>query len=174
MSSLSLEDLAGEAISRLTKADHSIAVAESLTGGDLCGALVCVSGASEVVRGGVVAYQAPIKTKVLGVSAEVIASSTTVCPAVARQMARGVSELMDADFALATTGVAGPGPSEGHPAGTVYVCLAQRLESAVAGEYRYRVLRLQLAGERNLVRLESTSAALRLLCDHFDGCGSWD
>lgn len=98
-----------------------ISVAESLTGGLLAATIVDVSGASEVFNGGVVAYAPEIKTKVLNVSEELIQSQGTVCAKVAEQMARGVSELLESEISISTTGVAGPGPHEGKEAGTVYV-----------------------------------------------------
>lgn len=155
------ENRAARVVETLKSQNKSISVAESLTGGGLASMIVSVPGASDVFRGGVVAYQPEVKTKVLGVSATAIHDHTTVCPEVVSQMAEGALALFDSDCSLATTGVAGPGPSEGHPAGTVYVSLVIRGE-------RPEVRRLELSGDRDRVRELSCEAALELFCEYFD------
>ena len=132
----------------------TIAVAESLTGGGVVSALVGVPGASAVVVGGVVAYATRIKAELLGVDAERLARTGPVDGEVAEQMARGVASLMGTDLGLATTGVAGPGPADGHPAGTVHV--------AVASPWGTVRRRLSLEGDRSAVREGATTAVLAL------------
>ncbi len=109
----------GELIARtaLTR-DLRIAVAESLTGGALSQALAAAPDAGTWFAGGVVAYTVETKNRVLGVPVGPVVNAPT-----ARQMAQGVLELLDADVALAVTGVGGPGEEEGHPAGTVYLAI---------------------------------------------------
>lgn len=131
-------------VAALRAAGQTVAAAESLTGGLVCATLVDVPGASDVVRGGVVAYQADLKTALVGVDADLVAREGTVHPDVAEQLARGVRERLGSTWGLGTTGVAGPGPSEGHRAGTVFV--------AVAGPDGTTVRRLDLTGERSVVR----------------------
>ncbi|SPT53890.1 competence damage-inducible protein A [Actinomyces bovis] len=131
-----------------------LAVAESLTGGLLADAVVSVPGASAVMRGAVVAYATELKAQLLGVEAAQLARTGPVDPEVARQMAAGVARVMDADLGLATTGVAGPGPAEGHPAGTVYV--------AAWSSQRVLHQELHLSGGRQEVREGSVVAALKL------------
>jgi len=156
--------LAEEIVAELTARKMSVAVAESLTGGLLVAALVAVPGASVVVRGGVVAYATDLKRSLLGVSAELLAAEGAVHPEVARQMAMGVRRMLSidttpADIGIATTGVAGPGPQDGHPAGEAYVAIA-------IGD-RVEVLHLQLPGSRADIRIgivsESLSELARLL-----------
>jgi nicotinamide-nucleotide amidase len=132
----------------------TIAVAESLTGGRLAAALTAPPGASAVFRGSVTAYATDLKASVLGVDAALLAEVGAVHPEVARQMARGVRQLCRADIGIATTGVAGPEPRDGHQVGTVYLAVA----SAGAVESK----RLSLQGRRARIQLESTDAALRL------------
>jgi nicotinamide-nucleotide amidase len=135
----------------------TIATAESLTGGALCARMVDVPGASETVRGGVCVYATELKAQVLGVDPRQLARTGPVDREVALQMARGARRLMGADVALSTTGVAGPGPSDGRPAGTVHVaCVTPERE--VHRE-------LCLPGDRSSVRSGSVEAALRLLAD---------
>lgn len=130
-------------------------MAESLTGGALCARLVDVPGASAVVRGGVCAYATDLKESVLGVDAELLAARGPVDAKVALQMARGVRALMGADIGVATSGVAGPGPADGHEAGTVHI--------AVSGPGREEHRELHLEGERMQIRALSVDAALRLV-----------
>lgn len=139
----------------------SLAVAESLTGGALSAAIVSVSGASDVYKGGVTTYSAESKVSVLGVSSQLIDSGGTVQAEVALQMALGVQELFGADVAMSTTGVAGPGPAEGHPAGTVHICLA--------GPGVAKKQELHLKGSRQQIRELTVEASLQLLGDFLGG-----
>ena len=95
----------------------TVAVAESLTGGDVVSALVSVPGASTVVVGGVVAYATRIKAQVLGVDERRLERTGPVDGEVAEQMASGVAALMETDLGLATTGVAGPRSRRWPPCG---------------------------------------------------------
>ena len=144
-----------DAVAALRAAGLSVATAESLTGGLVCAALVDVPGASAVVRGAVVAYATELKASVLGVDAALLARTGPVDAEVARQMARGVRERLGADVGLATTGVAGPGPADGHEAGTVYVAVA-----ADALPRGATARRLTLPGERAAVRRGAVEAVL--------------
>lgn len=151
---------APEAIARLIARGLTIAVAESLTGGQLVAALVDVPGASAAVRGGVVAYDTAIKHSLLGVDAALLAERGAVDPEVARQMASGVRVALavdgtPADVGLATTGVAGPDPQDGKPVGTVFVgvALGDRVESVA----------LALEGSRAEIRSATVQAALATL-----------
>ena len=111
-----------ERIARLaTEHDLTIAAAESLTSGLIASRLGAGPEASEWFRGSVVAYSEPVKFDVLGVR-----RGPLVHPECAEGMARGVGRLLGADVAVAATGVGGPDPSEGKPAGTVYVAVTVR------------------------------------------------
>nr|WP_202524153.1 nicotinamide-nucleotide amidohydrolase family protein [Kitasatospora sp. SID7827] len=133
----------------------TLAVAESLTGGLLAAALVAVPGASAVFRGSVTAYATELKASLLGVDEGLLDVHGPVHPVVARQMAEGVRRLLGADWALATTGVAGPDPQDGQPVGTVHV--------ALAGPAGTEALPLRLSGGRDTIRNGSVDAALGLL-----------
>lgn len=147
--------LARSVVARLRTTGLSVATGESLTGGLVSAALVDVPGSSSVVRGGVVAYATELKSRLLGVDAELLAEQGAVHPEVARQLALGAARVMGAHCGIGTTGVAGPGASAGHPAGTVLV--------AAAHTGTVRVRRLELAGTRPLVRRAATAAGLSLL-----------
>ncbi|TCJ00246.1 nicotinamide-nucleotide amidohydrolase family protein [Aeromicrobium sp. IC_218] len=148
-------DVAERAVALLRERGESVATAESLTGGRVCAALVDVPGASVVVRGGVVAYAADLKTELLGVPANLVAERGTVDADVAAAMAEGVRVRLGATWGVSTTGVAGPGPSEGKPQGTVHV--------AVAGPDGVRGELLALPGDRDDVRSSTVLAGLSLL-----------
>lgn len=143
-----------------------IAVAESLTGGLLADALVSVPGASNVVSGGVVAYDTYLKHSLLGVDFELLREHGPVTGEVARQMAAGVrfacstpgaEELEPADIGIATTGVAGPDPDpqSGQPAGTVWL--------GVSDQSGTEACRLNLVGDRSAIRNQTVIAALELV-----------
>lgn len=146
---------AAEAVSALRAAEATVATAESLTGGLVCATLVSVPGASDVVRGGVVAYAPALKIELLGVDAQLIATHGTVDAQVAAQMALGVRSRLGSTYGVATTGIAGPGPDEGKPAGTVHI--------AVAGPDGPVTRLLKLAGDRESVRTQTVAALLSLL-----------
>lgn len=132
----------------------TIGVAESLTGGLVTAALVSVPGASRVLRGGVVAYATDLKAGLLGVDADLLAERGAVDEAVAAQMAAGVREATGADVGLATTGVAGPEPQDGHAAGVVFVAVSTPAAS--------EVYRLDLDGDRGQVIADSARGVLEL------------
>lgn len=151
---------AAEILATLRARRWRLGVAESLTGGALASAFVSIPGASDVLRGGVVAYATDLKTSLLGVDAELLEREGAVHPDVAIQMARGIRVATAAvgavtEVGIATTGVAGPDPQDGAPVGRVYV--------AVVTPERESVAEYQLAGERSAVREGAVEAALALL-----------
>ena len=103
----------------------TFASAESCTGGNIAHVITLIPGSSDVFKGSAVTYATPMKTKVLGVPSETIDKHGVVSQEVVEGMAVGVRNLMEADFGLATTGVAGPsGGTEENPVGTVWIGLA--------------------------------------------------
>jgi nicotinamide-nucleotide amidase len=137
---------------------QTLAVAESLTGGLLAATIVNVPGASAVFRGGLVVYATDLKATLAGVDPGLLAERGPVDPDVAAALASGVGERCLADWGLSTTGVAGPGPQDGVPAGTVYIAT-----HGPAGEGAVR--RLALRGDRAAVRRDAVDAALGLLAE---------
>lgn len=146
---------AAEAVAALRSAGATVATAESLTGGLVCATLVNVPGASQVVRGGVVAYAPELKTQLLGVPAALIADRGTVDAGVAAAMAEGARQRLGATYGLATTGVAGPDASEGKPPGTVHI--------AVAGPNGTVTRQLDLAGDRDSIRSQTVAVLLSMV-----------
>lgn len=149
-----VETTAARLLDALSERGWSLGTAESLTGGLLAATLVAVPGASRVFAGSVIAYDPRLKTEALGVPADLIERVGTVDEAVATRMAAGARRVLGVDVALATTGVAGPGPSEGHPPGTVWVACATPL--GVTARL------LALTGTRPAIRADTVTAVLVL------------
>jgi nicotinamide-nucleotide amidase len=131
----------------------TLATAESCTGGLVGSLLTAVPGASDVFRGGIIAYANTVKTQVLGVPSLVLESHGAVSEACAAAMAAGARRVLGADIAVAVTGIAGPaGGTPEKPVGTV--CLAW------SGGGLDRVATVLLRGDRDRIRLLSASRAL--------------
>jgi nicotinamide-nucleotide amidase len=110
------DERVGRIAALATDRSLSVAGAESLTAGGVAAALARGENAASWFRGAVVAYASEVKFEVLGV-----AEGPVVTAACAQQMATGVAERLRANVSVSTTGVGGPDPEEGEPAGTVYI-----------------------------------------------------
>lgn len=142
---------------------RTVAVAESLTGGRIASALGSAGEAALWFRGGVVAYASDVKFRVLGVTPGPVVTETC-----AREMAEGVRRLLAADVSVAVTGVGGPDPEEGVPAGTVHVAVSS-MRGTDSGV-------LHLAGDPAAVVRGTVAAALGRLLDVLEhqGRDAWD
>jgi nicotinamide-nucleotide amidase len=150
----------GELIRALEAAGHTVAIAESLTGGALASALIATAGASAVIRGGVVAYDTELKATVLGVDRDLLDREGPVHAEVACQMAVGVRRALatsagPATVGVATTGVAGPASQGGRAPGTVFV--------AVSTDAGLLVREGAFAGDRSSIRSATVDLALEML-----------
>jgi nicotinamide-nucleotide amidase len=148
-------ELATEVIGLLTQAGRTLATAESLTGGLVAAALTDIPGSSNAFRGGVVAYATELKAELLGVDAGLLKRHGPVYAPVAAAMAEGVRERLGATIGVSTTGVAGPGPQDGQPAGTVHVAVS------LVGDTVVRTM--ALPGNRDEVRRLTVERVLGLL-----------
>ncbi len=144
-------------LDRMRTLGLTLAVAESVTGGLVCGRLTSVPGSSEVLRGGVVSYASDVKYDVLGVTPGPVVSDSA-----AVEMAVGVRSSLGADVGLALTGVAGPAEQDGQAAGTLYVGLALPDGTTEA-------LAARLPGQRQQMRELSVITALDFLRRHLPG-----
>ncbi|MCF0176482.1 MAG: nicotinamide-nucleotide amidohydrolase family protein, partial [Bacteroidales bacterium] len=128
-----------EVTGRILKSNGwTVSCAESCTGGNIAAMLSSVPGASAYFMGSVTSYAVGVKENVLKVPAELIEKHGVVSEEVAIAMAEGVRVLTNSDFAVATTGVAGPGDSDGVPEGTVCIGFASAKESkAIVLRYRH-------------------------------------
>lgn len=152
---------AARAVALLVGRGQSLATAESLTGGLLGAAITSVPGASAVYRGGVIAYATDLKARLAGVPADLLARFGPVSPQVAAALASGVRGVAGSDWALATTGVAGPEGQDGHAPGEVWLGIA-------GPDGEPRAVRCDLRGDRAAVRGAAVAAALALLVDAVD------
>lgn len=135
-----------------------IAVAESLTGGMLSSRIVNVSGSSGVLNEALVTYTNASKVKRLHVKLSTLKQFGAVSEETAREMAQGLKN-KDNNFVVSTTGCAGPASDENDtPIGLAFV--------GIAGEGFADVFRLELDGERNVIRKSVTDKALYLLLDY--------
>ncbi|MBL3688288.1 CinA family protein [Leucobacter zeae] len=114
-----VDRLVARVAARAQASARSVAVAESLTGGQLATALSSGDGSGEWFRGGIVAYHPEVKYDLLRAP-----HGPVVTPETATAMAHACRRLLGADCAVALTGVGGPGPEEGRPAGTVFLASA--------------------------------------------------
>lgn len=144
-------DLIRDLLTILRNHNETLCTAESITAGGLGYAITSVPGASHVYVGGLIAYRSEIKVSHLHVDQDVIEENSVVSEEVAMQMAQGALKTFGTTWAISTTGVAGPGPSGGVDAGTVWV--------AIAGPIT-QTLHLELSGEREIVRNATISSAI--------------
>lgn len=149
--------LAEHVVGVLTGRGQTLAVAESLTGGLVAAAITDVAGSSAVFEGGVVAYSHVAKERLLGVDPALLRARGAVNAPVARAMSVGVRQALATHWAIATTGVAGPDPSDGQRVGTVWI--------SIAGP-RDVLHRATLAGDRHQIRQQSVRRALEM----FEAC----
>lgn len=140
-----------ELIRTLSQSNETLATAESITAGGLSAAITSIEGASQIFLGAIVAYCNDAKTKVLDIDQELIAKYTVYSQEVAVAMAHAAREKFGATWAIATTGVAGPGASDGVPSGTVWV--------AIEGPVSHS-LELSLEGDRESVRNATVATAI--------------
>lgn len=160
-------DLAEQVLARARYLRLTMAVAESLTGGQLAAALTAVPGASAVFRGSVTAYATDLKAAILGVDGVLLDQVGAVHADVARQMAEGVRRVCRADLGLATTGVAGPEPQDGQPVGTVFVAVAGQ-ETVEFEQCHFGLGDGPPAQDRARIQHLSVAAALHLTLRYLD------
>ena len=143
--------------------DHGIklATAESCTGGMVAEAITSVPGSSEIFPGGVVSYCNEVKDRVLHVNKTHLDTKGPVNGRTAQEMALGVQQLMNADWAIATTGIAGPtGAEPGKPVGTVFFSIA----SPNSADSFLEVF----DGDREQIRLQATQFILAKFLQKLD------
>lgn len=133
-----------ELIALLKEKKWTIGSCESLTAGLFCATLAQVSGASTVLKGGIVSYQTNIKEQVVKVDKEILSTYGVISCACAKEMAQKTRGLLDCDVCVSFSGNAGPSVMENKPAG--YVCCAIAIHEQV------HTYEFQLHGERNEIR----------------------
>ncbi|MDD2978736.1 MAG: CinA family protein [Hespellia sp.] len=156
MAETCLEELV---VDRVFTRGFTITTAESCTGGLVAATLINISGASDVLDSGYITYSNEAKEKLLGVSHETLKKYGAVSEQTAVEMAQGAARAAEADVAISTTGIAGPGGgTREKPVGLVYIgCYIQ-------GTVYTR--KCNLPGERKEVREAAVKEALTLLLEH--------
>lgn len=154
--------LAGEVGDLLRRQKKRLVTVESCTGGLIASRITDVPGSSDYFTAGLVVYANAAKTALAGVPESLLAEHGAVSEAVARAMAEGARSRTEADVAVATTGIAGPGGgSAAKPVGLVYVAVADEAGSVVG--------RHQFSGDRQAIKERAASAALGMLRDRLSG-----
>lgn len=149
----SIEQIIGN---QLVNIDKTLAVAESCTGGKIAAQFTNHPGASKYFKGGVVAYDTQIKTVVLGVDKTLIDNHSVVSVEVAKAMASGVQKLFNSDYAIATTGNAGPSKGDSDAEiGTVCIAIATP-NQVYAQEYTF-------GNQRHRIMIKTLNMALTLI-----------
>lgn len=155
---MSQQELLLKIASDLQKNNRILATAESCTGGMIGKTITSLPGSSNYYYGGVISYDNKVKNKVINVPNEELEKYGAVSSEVARSMAIGVKELIGSDYAISTTGIAGPGgATKTKPVGLVYI--------GVATPYNVYTYRYVFSGDREAVRKQATIKALELLAN---------
>lgn len=156
-----IQAMAAKIIKTFSIRGLTVATAESLTGGLIGATLTSVPGSSSIYLGGLIVYSRVSKTRLAKVPKSVLDQHTVVSEQTVVDMAIGAQELLDADWVVAVTGVAGPDPQEGHDPGEVWVAvLGPRVGM---GPYPVQARRFAFAGDRNQIREQTVAAALEML-----------
>lgn len=136
----------------------TVSTAESCTGGRIGENIMATPGASNYFKGGIISYTNEIKERLLQVSADTLNEKTAVCEEVARQMVLGAINTMKTDFAVSSTGVAGPGGGTPQtPVGTIWI--------ACGSKDNIVTLKLTEDFGRDINIAIATNKALRLFLD---------
>lgn len=153
-----IENLSIQVKEALIAHHQMMATAESCTGGLVASHIVDIPGSSEALAGGIVAYQNEVKEKLLGVPASILNTVGAVSEETVHAMAEGALKKFNCDWAIATSGIAGPGGAEpGKPVGTVWMAVASRLQNDAFCKI--------FAGNRNEVREKSVYSVLSKLLE---------
>jgi len=149
-----LEEVAGKL---LKERNQTLSTAESCTGGYIAHLITSIAGSSSYYTGSVIAYSNTIKEKVLGVTRESLTAHGAVSEAVVTEMASGVKNLLNTDYAIATSGIAGPdGGTKEKPVGTIWIAIATPecvySENFHFGEHRGRNIRRTALQALNMLR----------------------
>ncbi len=150
-----LKTISQQVVTTFLSKGLTLGTAESLTGGMIAASVAGVSGASAVLMGGIVSYDARVKHDLLGVSQEIIDTVGVVSQPCAQQMAQGARAALKVDVAVSATGIAGPtGGTPETPVGTVFI--------GVAWAGSTRVDECHFSGDRQSVREQAAAHALSM------------
>ena len=144
----------------LYKNNETLCTAESCTGGKISQAIIAVPGASQYFKGSIVAYSNEVKENLLHVSHQVLEEQSAVCEEVAKQMVVGACQAMQCDYAISTTGIAGPtGGTVESPVGTIWIGYGSKDD--------VRTLKLSDDFGRDINLEIATSKAMQLFVEYY-------
>lgn len=144
----------------LYKNNETLCTAESCTGGKISQAIIAVPGASQYFKGSIVAYSNEVKENLLHVSHQVLEEQSAVCEEVAKQMVVGACQAMQCDYAISTTGIAGPtGGTVEIPIGTIWIGYGSKDD--------VRTLKLSDDFGRDINLEIATSKAMQLFIEYY-------
>ena len=161
--------LAKKVVAVCAENGYHVATAESCTGGMISAALTAVSGSSAVIELGVCSYSNRIKQEVLRVSADTLEKHTEYSTECAEEMAQGVMNAAGAEFAVSTTGVAGPtGGTEAHPVGEVCIGVCDNRPWTNSYRFLFEHDKGKDYSERDYIRAAAARRALALLLEQIE------
>jgi len=143
----------------LWEREKTVSTAESCTGGRIAEAIIAVPGASKYFKGGIISYVNEVKERLLGVSHTLLEEKTAVCEEVAVEMVKGACRALETDYAIAATGLAGPGGGTREiPVGTIWLACGcpGHIVTCKVEEDHGRDINLAIA----------TSKAIQMFCDY--------
>ena len=144
----------------LYRNNETLCTAESCTGGKISQAIIAVPGASQYFKGSIVAYSNEVKENLLHVSHQVLEEQSAVCEEVAKQMVVGACQAMQCDYAISTTGIAGPtGGTVEIPVGTIWIGYGSKDD--------VRTLKLSDDFGRDINLEIATSKAMQLFIEYY-------
>lgn len=153
-------ELATTIVERFTNRTITLATCESITGGGIGATLTSVPGASTVYRGGLITYARELKVSLAGVDEELVEREGVVNELTALQMALGAQRACDSEWAIATTGVAGPSKADGQDVGTVWIAVVGPRIGVTQQQYTELC---HFDGDRAEIREATTRRALEML-----------
>lgn len=157
-------DFEGKIISReisqlLWEKEKTVGTAESCTGGRIAEAIIAVPGASKYFKGGIICYVNEVKENLLGISHQLLEEKTAVCEEVAIEMVKGACKALNTDYAIAATGIAGPGGGTKEiPVGTIWLACGtpEKVVTCKVEEDHGRDINLAIA----------TNTVMQLFCNY--------
>ncbi len=151
-----IEELTKDIIQTLASEKRSITFAESCTGGRIAATFTAIPGASEVLNGACITYSNKIKTQWLGVEEEILLTEGAVSQACVDQMLSGIIKMANADYAIAVSGIAGPGGGTPlKPVGTVFI--------GISTPSQKEIFHCHFSGDREQIQQSSVDFAITQL-----------
>lgn len=152
--------LSKEILQYLYAGGKTLGTAESCTGGRIAQVIIAVPGASNYFKGGIVSYSNDVKERLLHVDSKLIEEQTAVCQGVAEAMVKGACDALECDYAIAATGIAGPGGGSSQiPVGTIWIGYGSKDD--------VRTLKIEEDNGRDINIAKATNIALCLFLDYY-------